>query len=95
VNTYYLFGATFGVVFMLGFQSLSVQSGNYPLAAINSIIIGIFNLALLKTVPFVDAPVQIAVYIIAGPIGIVASMLVHRKIVTPWRERSAMRRGQA
>lgn len=83
----YLFLATFGVVFMLGFQSLSVQSGNYPLAALNSVLIGIFNLTLLRTVPFIEEWSAVVVYIIAGPAGIVCSMLVHRKIVAPWRER--------
>lgn len=77
-NTY-LFLATFGVVFMLGFQSLSVQSGNYPLAAINSVLIGVFNLTLLRTVPFIQDSVAVAIYIIAGPCGIVA----------PWRQRRA------
>lgn len=89
MNNYYLFLATFGVVFMLGFQSLSVQSGNFALAAFNSVVIGIFNLTLLRTIPFVTEWTQIVIYIVAGPCGIMASMVVHRRVVTPWRQRRA------
>lgn len=79
-----LFGSTFGTVFFLGFQSLSVNSGHYWIAGLNSLIIGSFNLVLYKTAPHVSAPWEIAAYVTGGPLGIVCAMYVHRNFVGPW-----------
>jgi hypothetical protein len=76
-----LLASTFGMVFFLGFQSLSVNSGNYWLAGINSMIIGSFNLVLYKTAPNVSGAYEIAAYIVGGPLGILSAMWVHRNIV--------------
>jgi hypothetical protein len=81
-----LFASTFGMVFFLGFQSLSVNSGNYWLAGMNSLIIGSFNLILYKTAPTVHAPVEIACYLFGGPLGILCAMWVHRNVVAKWRK---------
>lgn len=81
-----LFASTFGMVFFLGFQSLSVNSGHYWMAGVNSLIIGSFNLLLYKTAPHVSGWQEIAAYIVGGPLGIMSAMWVHRNIVTPWRE---------
>lgn len=75
-----LFGSTFGVVFALGFQSLNVNSGHYRMAALTSLVIGIFNLILYKTAPQVSSPVEIACYLIGGPLGIVAAMKAHGRL---------------
>lgn len=79
-----LFGSTFGMVFFLGFQSLSVNSGHYWIAALNSLIIGTFNLVLYKTAPHVSAPWEIVAYITGGPLGITAAMYMHRNHIGPW-----------
>ncbi|UUZ75465.1 hypothetical protein LP414_27505 [Polaromonas sp. P1(28)-13] len=86
MNELMLFGSTFGVVFFLGFQSLCVNSGHYWMAAINSTIIGAFNLLLFKTAPHVHGHVEIMAYIAGGPLGIISAMWVHRNVVTPMRE---------
>lgn len=80
-----LFASTFGMVFFLGFQSLSVNSGNYWLAGLNSLIIGAFNLILYKTAPNVHGVYEIIAYITGGPLGILFAMWVHRNIIAPWR----------
>lgn len=83
MNELFLLGSTFGVVFFLGFQSLSVNSGHYWLAAGNSLIIGTFNLILFKTAPHVEGAWQVTAYLIGGPMGIVSAMWVHRNVVGP------------
>lgn len=87
VSTLILFCSTFGVVFFLGFQSLSVNSGHYWLAGVNSLIIGTFNLILFKTAPNVSAPMEIVAYITGGPLGILCAMYVHRNHVSKWMNR--------
>lgn len=86
MSTIALFASTFGVVFFLGFQSLAVNSGNYWLAGINSLIIGAFNLMLYKTAPHVHGWQEIGAYVTGGPLGILSAMWVHRNVVTYWRE---------
>ena len=83
MNELLLLASTFGMVFFLGFQSLSVNSGHYWLAGVNSLIIGSFNLVLYKTAPNVSGVFEITAYIIGGPMGIISAMWVHRNIVTP------------
>jgi hypothetical protein len=83
-----LFASTFGMVFFLGFQSLSVNSGHYWLAGLNSLIIGAFNLVLYKTAPNVAGHLEVAAYITGGPLGILAAMWVHRNVVAPRMLRS-------
>lgn len=82
----YLFASTFGVVFFLGFQSLSVNAGHYWLAAINSLVIGSFNLVLFKMAPQVSGPVETAAYLLGGPLAIVCAMRTH-KHVAAWLNR--------
>ncbi len=73
-----LFFSTFSLVFALGFQSLNVNRGHYLAAAITSFAIGGSNLWLYRYLPDADA-LQIAAYLIGGPLGIVSSMHAHRK----------------
>ena len=72
-----LFVSTFITVFALGFQSQNVNNGHYLAAALASFFIGAGNLFILKLVPDGDG-LSIAAYLIAGPIAIVTSMIVHR-----------------
>lgn len=71
-----IFISTFISVFALGFQSLNVNGGHYRAAFLNSFLIGLGNLAILKLVPDANA-LEIAAYLLAGPFGIVASMWAH------------------
>jgi hypothetical protein len=87
MNELMLFGSTFAVVFFLGFQSLCVNSGNFYMAAFNSLIIGSFNLILFKTAPNVHGFWEIAAYVGGGPLGIVSAMYIHKHYVKTWIER--------
>lgn len=79
-----LFGSTFVLVFLLGFQSLNVNGGHYVAAFLSSFGISLSQLILYKLVP--DATwTQVAAYMSGGPLGIVASMYVHRR----WMGRKA------
>jgi len=90
----FLFGSTFGVVFFLGFQSLCVNSGHFWLAALNSLLIGAFNLALFKTAPAISGTPEILCYLLGGPLGITSAMYVHRNIVAPYMERCRVEKAQ-
>lgn len=73
-----LFGSTFVLVFLLGFQSLNVNGGHYLAAFLSSFGISLSQLILYKLVP--DASwTQVVAYMSGGPIGIVASMYAHRR----------------
>ena len=87
MNELILFGATFGVVFMLGFQSLNVNGGHYVLAFLSSFLIGSFNLALYKLAPEAQTVTEVAAFLTGGPLGIIAAMLVHRRWVQPFMRR--------
>lgn len=81
MNAAIILASTFGVVFALGLQSLSVNSGHRAFAFCNSLVIGTFNLALLKLVPQAEAPAEIVCYLFGGPIGIVCAMAAHPHLV--------------
>lgn len=72
-----LFGSVFGSVFLLGFQSICVNSGYKTLAVVNSALIGVMNLGLFKLAPHVEGPLQIALFIAAGPLAILCAMRAH------------------
>lgn len=74
-----LFAATFGVVFALGLQSLNVNGGHRLLAFTTSFAIGASNLVLFKVLPGPTVLLEVAAYLIGGPLGILASMAAH-----PW-----------
>ncbi len=73
-----LFASTFFLVFFLGLQSQVVRDGRYAVAFINSLFIGAANLVLFKLAPNASAT-EIASYLIGGPLGIVSSMLFHKR----------------
>lgn len=79
INAALLFISTLVLVFALGFQSLNVNGGHYRAAAFTSFAIGTTQLVLYKLVPTASL-VEIMAYLLGGPIGIVASMLVHRRM---------------
>jgi len=71
-----LFASTFVLVFALGMQSLSVNSGHYRLAFFNSFLIGSGQMVLFKLAPGAGWA-EIAAFLCGGPFGITASMWAH------------------
>ncbi len=79
-----LFASTFALVFALGLQSLNVNGGHRWLAFGTSFAIGAANLVLFKLAP--DATgIEIAGYLTGGPLGIVAAMAAHPRLVRLYR----------
>lgn len=73
-----LFTSCFVSVFALGFQSQNVNGGHYLSAFLTSFVIGIGHLALYRFMPGASSS-EIAAFLAGGPLGIVASMWVHRR----------------
>lgn len=71
--------STFALVFFLGLQSQLVNNGHHVSAFLNSLAIGSANLVLFKLAPDA-AGWEIAAYLAGGPFGIVASMVVYRRM---------------
>jgi hypothetical protein len=75
-----IFASTYVLVFALGFQSLNVNNGHYKAAFFTSFAIAGSNLVLFKTVPQADW-LEIAAYLLAGPLAIISSMWAHHRFV--------------
>jgi hypothetical protein len=73
-----LFAAAFSTVFSLGFQQQNVVGGHYFAAFLTSFVIGASQIVLWRFVPDASAQ-QIAATLMGGPLGIVSSMVVHRR----------------
>lgn len=76
-----LFASSFVTVFALGFQQQNVVGAHYRAAFLTSFLIGTGNLFILKLVPGETSVTEIAAYLAGGPLGIIASMWVHRRTV--------------
>jgi hypothetical protein len=70
--------ANFVFVFALGFQSRTVNSGQYLLAGFNSLVIGFANLGILKIIPQATETLEIVVFLVSGPLAIMSAMWVHK-----------------
>jgi hypothetical protein len=79
-----LLASTFGLVFALGLQSQLVNRGHYVAAMLNSFCIGLGNLALYKLAPNASG-IEIAAFLCGGPFGIVASMIVYKRVFARYR----------
>ena len=75
-----LFLAAFTTVFSLGFQQQNVVHGHYLAAFVTSFIIGGSQIVLWRFVPDASTS-QIAATLMGGPLGIVASMVAHRRFM--------------
>jgi hypothetical protein len=64
----------------LGFQQQNVVHGHYWAAFFTSFVIGGSQIVLWRLVPDASA-MQIAATLAGGPFGIVASMVVHRRLM--------------
>lgn len=73
-----LFVSVFVSVFALGFQSQNVNQGHYLAAFMTSFLIGGGHLALYRLMPEASLS-EVLAYLLGGPFGIIASMVVHRR----------------
>ena len=74
-----IFVATFFTVFLLGFQSLIVNSGHVGIAMINSTLIGVAQLFLLKNIPHSGSVSEYIAYIVAGPLAVPCAIYIHKR----------------
>lgn len=75
MNAAFLFISTFVLVLALGLQSQFVNNGHPFMAFANSLVIGASNLVLFKLAPDASG-LEIAAYLLGGPLGIVTSMFL-------------------
>ena len=75
-----LFASSFLLVFALGSQSLNVNGGHYKAAAITSLGIGAGQMLLYKLAPGAGW-IEIFAFLAGGPLGITASMYVHKRTI--------------
>lgn len=75
-----LFASSFLTVFALGFQQQNVTGRHYVSAFLTSFIIGGSQLFLWRIVPGASAA-QLAAALIGGPLGIVAAIAIHPRIM--------------
>lgn len=82
MNAAFLFISTFVLVLALGLQSQFVNNGHPFMAFANSLVIGASNLVLFKLAPDASG-LEIAAYLLGGPLGIVTSMFLFARF-TGW-----------
>lgn len=75
-----LFASAFFTVFLLGFQQKNVSGEHYLAAIVTSFGIGTAQIFLWRLVPQADMG-QIAATLAGGPIGIVAAMWLHPRLM--------------
>jgi hypothetical protein len=84
-----IFICQFGVVYMLGVQSLNVRDGHYIGAAISSLLIGIFafiTTSIIGGLNVTDLGSVVGLsFLVAGPLGITAAMASHEWLVRVFR----------
>lgn len=76
-----LFASTFVAVLALVLQSLNVNGGHRVLACITSLFIGAGNLVLFKTLPGSTDALQVAGYLLGGPVAVLVGMWAHPHLV--------------
>jgi len=75
-----LFLSAFFTVFLLGFQQKNVHGEHYLAAIVTSVGIGSAQIFLWRLVPQADMG-QIAATLCGGPVGIVAAMWIHPRLM--------------
>lgn len=75
-----LFASAFFTVFLLGFQQKNVHGEHYLAAIITSFGIGAAQIFLWRLIPSADMG-QIAATLAGGPVGIVAAMWAHPRLM--------------
>ena len=79
MNALLLFLGSFFVVCALGFQQHNVHYRRYQAAFVNGIFIGIMNLLVLRLAPSAS-PVEMAAFLMGGPLGNVAAIWLNGKV---------------
>lgn len=87
MSALFLFLSTYALVLFLGLQSLNVNGGHRLLSALTSFGIGAANITILKIMPGPTDWMEVAAYLLGGPLGILTSMTIH-----PWMVRRFGRR---
>lgn len=75
-----LFASAFTTVFLLGVQQQNVIGRHYLAAVVTSVGIGTAQIFLWRLVPSANA-VEIVSTLCGGPVGIVAAMYLHPRLV--------------
>lgn len=75
-----LFMSAFFTVFLLGFQQKNVHGEHYLAAIVTSVGIGSAQIFLWRLVPQADMG-QIVATLAGGPVGIVAAMYLHPRLM--------------
>lgn len=75
-----LFLSAFFTVFLLGFQQKNVHGEHYAAAVLTSFGIGSAQIFLWRLIPSADIG-QIAATLAGGPVGIVAAMWLHPRLM--------------
>lgn len=75
-----LFASAFTTVFLLGIQQQNVIGRHYFAAVVTSLGIGMAQISLWRLVPSAEWS-EIAATLAGGPVGIVAAMALHPRIV--------------
>lgn len=76
-----IFFGQLAAVFLLGFQSRCVNTGQAGIGFCTSVCIGMCQLYMFKKIPDA-AGLEAAAFLLGGPIGIVASIYIHKHF---WR----------
>jgi hypothetical protein len=78
-----LFVVSYFSVFVLGFQSRNINSGQFALAAMCSIGIGLSNAYVWRHITMANASwAEWITYSVAGGVGITSAMWFHRRFIT-------------
>lgn len=75
-----LSGVSFLQVFMLGFQSRCVNTGNYLLAFLCSSVIGFSQMYVWKQVTASTSLIEATVYSLSGATAIMAAIWTHKRL---------------
>jgi len=79
-NLIHIFGAGFVTVFLLGFQSRSVNNGNYLWAAGGSFLIALAQVSIWEKLTAPTAGLlESVVYGLSGATGITSAMYIHKR----------------
>ena len=81
MNALLLFLGSFFIVLALGFQQHNVHYRRYQAAFVNGIFIGVMNLLVLRLGPNAS-PIEMAAFLMGGPLGIVTAIWLNGKICT-------------
>lgn len=78
------------MIFLLGFQQLNVQNNYYISAFITSSLLGVFGYYLISVIAEVKTAGNFSSvwwsYVLAGPFGIISSMLIHPRLARKLHE---------